>query len=137
MFSTLMSEPPGGGSWEEDALCREYDSSLWILSEDPDDRQSNKDGFEEAEVICSKCPVFSQCWESATDTDKRVTMRAGAWPTEYVEPPPAPRRDDHCVNGHYLLAEGVTDGDGRCRVCNRERVRKYRARKVAEKAAMR
>jgi len=134
MFSSLMSEPPGGGSWEEDSLCREYDSSLWILSEDPDDRQANKDGFEEAEVICSKCPVFTDCWEHATHTDKKVTMRAGAWPTEYVEPPPVPKRDGHCPNGHDLTLDGAKNKDGRCLECNRDRTRRYRARVAAEKS---
>lgn len=135
MLSVLMSEPPGGGSWEEDALCREYDSRLWILSEDVDQRQANKDHFEEAEVICSRCPVFSECWEHATYTDKKVTMRAGAWPTEYVAPPPVPKRDDHCVNGHDLRVDGAKDKHGKCLECNRERVRRYRARQVAKKAA--
>ena len=131
MYEVLMSEPPGGGSWEEDALCKEYDSSLWILVEGEEARQSNKDGFEKAEVICSKCPVFDQCWAAATDVDKKVTMRAGAWPTQYVKPPPVPKVKDHCLHGHDLRLPGAKNKIGRCQACNRERGRKYRAQRVA------
>jgi len=127
MLSSLMNEPPGGGSWEEDALCREYDSSLWLLSEDA---SLNKRHFEEAEVVCSKCPVFSQCWNYATLMDKKVTMRAGAWPTEYKEPPRNER--EACVNDHDLTVDGAKDKAGRCLQCNRDRSKRHRA-KVAAK----
>lgn len=126
MFSSLISEPPGGGSWEEDAACIEHDSSLWLLS---DDAKLNKRNFEEAEVICSRCPVFSQCWENATYTDKKVTMRAGAWPTEYKEPPP---EIGLCKNGHDLTESDAKMSDGRCKECNRLRVKAYRARVAAK-----
>lgn len=128
MFSILMSEPPGGGFWQEDAACREYNPALWFLSED---KQRNKDNFERAEVICSTCPVFTECWNSANSTDKKVTMRAGAWPTEYVAPPP-PRREGFCKNGHDLTKPGAKDKNDRCLECNRDRVRAYRERKRQE-----
>ena len=99
---------------------------MWLLSEDA---RVNERNFEQAEVICSKCPVFTQCWEHATYTDKKVTMRAGAWPTEYVEPP-----REECPNGHDITIEGAKDKNGRCLECNRDRTRRYRARVAAERA---
>lgn len=124
-----MSEPPNGGSWEDDALCKEYDSSMWFLSTDP---VLNKNNFETAEVICSKCTVFSECWQAATLTDKKVTMRAGAWPTEYKAPPR--KLMDKCANGHDLTTEGAKDAAGRCRRCTRDRGRAWRERQRVAKS---
>ncbi|HEY6018343.1 MAG TPA: WhiB family transcriptional regulator [Candidatus Paceibacterota bacterium] len=129
-LESLLMEPPGGGSWEEDAACREHDSSLWLLSEDPDDKASNKSGFEQAEIVCSQCPVITQCWQYATDMDKRVTMRGGAWPTDYREPDPEPVQV--CRSGHDLTVSGAKNAQGRCAQCGRERSRRYRKR-VAER----
>ncbi len=127
MLYSLMSEPPGRGSWEEDALCREYDSSLWLLSED---RQLNKDNFEKAEIVCSKCPVFEECWQSSTETDRSVTMRAGAWPTDYVDPDV---NNSVCSNGHDVSAPGSRNKRGRCLACRRATEKRYRDRVTARK----
>lgn len=120
-----------GNAWEDDALCREYDSSLWILSEFKKDARADKAGFEQAEVICSKCPVFHPCWHSASTEDKEVTMRAGSWPTDFRDPdditPGLPDRE--CRNGHDLSPPGSLGKDGRCVQCRRDRGLRFKERK--------
>lgn len=141
MYSSLISQPPVGGShgednnWEEEAECRNHDSKLFILSENPEDKEVNRARFEEAEVICSTCPVITQCWQAATGIDKRVTMRGGAWPTLYSEPEVIRPKRTHCAHGHDISDPSSKDSKGRCHQCARERVRAYRARVAAAKKA--
>jgi hypothetical protein len=114
--------------WEEDALCQEYDSSLFILSENPIDHEKNKSNFEIAEAICSQCPVLVECWHAAKPIDKRVTMRAGAWPEDYSEGPPRIKVDGRCANNHDTTPSGSRNAQGKCKQCIREKATRYRER---------
>lgn len=124
---SIISEAPTRVSWEADADCRDYDTKLWLLQEDP---VVNKENFEKAEVICSTCPVFASCWKYATPTDKLVTMRAGAWPEEYRAPgvkhiypekrKGRPRRMTCARSGHDTSYEGSRSSSGQCKACRTE-----------------
>lgn len=139
MYEITMSQGPSlrERDWVHDALCQNEDPSIFTLSDRPEDRQLNKDNFEKAEEICAKCPVFMECWESATDVDKKVTMRAGAWPEEYREPKKKKTREwGFCAKGHDLSLPGArrsptaSHPEGECAACDRERgtARRKRAR---------
>lgn len=132
MFINIMSEPPTkGGSWIDDAECKNHDSTMWILSEDPKGRALNKSNFEKAEIICSTCPVITECWQAATYVDKLVTMRGGAWPEEYRAPgvkhkypqgrkETGKRRKLVCRGGHDTSDPASRNASGQCRQCKRE-----------------
>lgn len=115
-------------SWTDDASCVGHDPELWSLSDDLRDRDANKKRFETAEIICSTCPVFSECWEAATEEDKQWTMRAGAWPTEWSDAPAGRPRSGRCQRGHDTSDPASRRKDGSCIAC----IMYYRTRKTCD-----
>ena len=57
--------------WQKDALCKEYDPSLWF----PVFR--GRGTGKEAKEICGRCPVKSECLESAIKYDEEDGIWGG------------------------------------------------------------
>lgn len=76
--------------WQEDAACRfmpytmfEVASHTDAIAEGMDTveiKELNATNFSAAKKVCDKCPVQTECLESATEGDLNWTMRAGRMP---------------------------------------------------------
>jgi len=120
MLEGLMSQAPSSrGAWQEEASCKDKDPTLWTLTED---KELNKKNFEIAEVICSTCAVFAECWKSATDVDRLVTMRSGAWPEEYRPPKIDKMKFARCKNDHDTSSPESRLRNGKCKACRDEKI---------------
>ena len=65
LIRALIPPPP---EWHRDALCREFDTSLWF----PDKGQPAQPALD----ICGRCPVRPECLNTALGD---ITLEFGVW----------------------------------------------------------
>lgn len=79
----VPDEPTEVGDWATDALCRQFDASLFFPPDDEDDRVGNGNPifYNEARAVCIRCPVRHQCLEDAMAREGNTSRgnRAGVW----------------------------------------------------------
>src|SRR6188472_3108903 len=61
--------------WRESAICKQVDPQLWFP-------EKAGDNGEEAKRVCRRCPVRSDCLESALADDEQYGIWGGASPDE-------------------------------------------------------
>ena len=125
--------------WQDDAACAFSPPTMFEVAVPSDDvaagdgvnevHDLNEVNLRAAQRICGKCPVFDQCYISATPDDFRWTMRAGVMPTAHVvtplgRPSKGRQRQEVCSQGHD---DWTTQINGK-RYCNP-------CKKVAQDAA--
>lgn len=109
--------------WRELALCREVDSELFF----PEIGGPTKP----AKKICARCDVIAECRQWAVETQQPHGVLGGMTVNERKElwGPPLPRAV--CVKGLHSMRDprNVRDEDGvkRCRGCEEDNRRKWRA----------
>lgn len=84
----------------------------------------NAANFELAAEICIECPVFFQCKSSATEDDRRWTVRGGEPPARFTHERSMGENAGTartCQRGHYIPA------GGRCKACKQDARRRARA----------
>lgn len=64
--------------WQEDALCTQYDPSLFIGTDTGTKEQSRKFKPTEALKICARCPVKQTCLDYALEAQKEFRLY-GVW----------------------------------------------------------
>lgn len=122
--------------WQDDAACAFSPSTMFEVAVPSDDvaagdgvnevHDLNETNLRAAQKICGKCPVISECRESADEDDFKWTMRAGVMPTKHVLVPvgrPAKvatgaKKQTTCRNGHE---DWVTASNGKryCGPCKK------------------
>ena len=129
-----MTGKSGSSGWVMLAACRGSDNRLFELT-DEDSKITNKRRFLMGERICATCPVINQCWSGADDDDKLWTMRGGAWPEAYENPPALrePVKALECKNGHDTSSPDARLSNGTCRACHKESKKRSEAKRGSRK----
>lgn len=93
--------------WRQYAACsgkpQYFDLPEFVsIDNEPERKAKMALQFDEAEKICSTCPVIKECYDSATKEDLENTYRAGLLPANFkARPQGRPKKVyDKCQRGH-------------------------------------